>query len=274
MPHAAYNGAPLTCWDRHLSETSQVCFEQPLNERARTFLRLEHLFQQFSHCHDDKSEWGDRAYMLCLLDLLTLLGRNDIRTEITKELGEQVGKLQKLQNRPGVDPSRLENILQELTDLYNKMHDMQTQFNGSLIRDNDFLNAISNRAAIPGGSCSFDLPGYHLWLNRDDDFKEKHIGIWSQNLEYFERSVNLILRLFRTSADPQPYQADGGVYVHDLTQPCQMVRVLMPDNLPLYPEISAGRHRCTIRFMEQDGSTLSASQTQRHVSFQMACCHL
>lgn len=257
-----------------LSESKQICFEQPLNERARTFLRLEHLFQQSNHYHNDQTEWGDRAYMLCLLDILTLLGRNDIRTEIAKELGEQVNKLQKMQHRPGVDPGRLESILNELDELHKKMQDMQTRFNGSLVRDHDFLNAIANRAAIPGGSCSFDLPGYHLWLHRNEEFREKHISIWSQNLVYFERAVNLILRLFRTSADPQPEQADAGVYVHDLTQPCQLIRVFLAGDLPLFPEISAGRHRCTIRFMEQDADSLGATQTQRHVSFQMACCHL
>ncbi len=257
-----------------MSESKQLIFEQPLNERARTFLRLEHLFQQAAHHHADDSEWGTRAYLLCLLDILTILSRNDIRTEITKELGEQVLKLQRLQNRPGVDNGRLENVLRELEQLHQRMQSMQTQFNGTLVRDNDFLNAIANRTAIPGGSCSFDLPGYHLWLHSSKEAREQQIGRWSQNLEHFEHAVNLILRLFRTSADPESFEAEGGVYVHNLTQPCQMVRVLLDNQVPLYPEISAGRHRCTIRFMEQDTKKLSASQTQRNVSFRMACCHL
>lgn len=257
-----------------MSESTQLIFEQPLNERARTFLRLEHLFQQSAHYLADNSEWGSRAYLLCLLDILTILGRNDIRTEITKELGEQVNKLQRLQNRPGVDNSRLEDILNELNELHQKMQAMQTQFNGTLVRDIDFLNAISNRTAIPGGSCSFDLPGYYLWLHSSNEFRQEHITRWSQNLDYFERSVKLVLRLFRTSADPENYNAESGVYVHNLAQPCQLVRVFLAHDLPLYPEISAGKHRCTIRFMEQDKKSLSASQTQRNVDFRMACCHL
>lgn len=257
-----------------MPESPQLCFEQPLNERARTFLRLEHLFQQFSHHHADSSEWGSRAYMLCLLDILTLLSRNDIRIEITKELGEQVAKLRRLQNRPGVDNSRLEDILKELEELHRKMQEMQTQFNGTLVRDNDFLNAVSNRAAIAGGSCSFDLPGYYLWLHRSDDFRKQQISRWTQNLDYFERAIKLILRLFRTSADPKEYLAENGIHVHNLGQPCQLVRVFLDSDLGFYPEISAGKHRCTIRFMAQDERSLTASQTQKNVDFRMACCHL
>jgi cell division FtsZ-interacting protein ZapD len=38
---------------------------------------------------------------------------------------------------------------------------------GHYLRENDWLMTIKNRAAIPGGVCEFDLPGYHYWRHRD-----------------------------------------------------------------------------------------------------------
>ena len=38
---------------------------------------------------------------------------------------------------------------------------------GSHLRDNEWLMAIKQRTAIPGGVCEFDLPAYHWWLNQD-----------------------------------------------------------------------------------------------------------
>lgn len=265
--------APNTTGMGFVSESQNICFEQPLNERARTFLRLEHLFKQANYFRKEDSAWHTRAHILSLLDILTLLSRSDIRTEIAKELGEQVAKLEKLQNRPGVNNSRLEDILNELSELHKRMQQMQTQFNSGQLRDNEFLNAFSNRSAIPGGSCSFDLPGFHLWLNREEQFRTDHLEKWSRNLDFYEHTVSTILKLTRTSANPEPFEATEGVYVHELEKPCQLVRVFLEQPTSLFPEISAGRHRCTIRFMQQDDRSLTASQTHKTVAFDMACCH-
>ena len=38
-----------------------ICYEQPLNERARALLRLEFLFQQVDHAMAGDSTWDSRA---------------------------------------------------------------------------------------------------------------------------------------------------------------------------------------------------------------------
>ena len=45
-------------------------FEQPLNERMRTFLRLDFLYNQALHHNEMASPWGSRAAMASLIDIL------------------------------------------------------------------------------------------------------------------------------------------------------------------------------------------------------------
>ena len=251
---------------------SYTCFEQPLSERARTFLRLEHLFAKAEHHYQDTTEWGRRAHLLTLLDILTLLSRNDMRNEIVKELGEQHNKLRRYADHPDINQDRLHNTLIELDELHFQIQQLQTQHAGSLVRDNNFLNSVMNRSTIAGGSCSFDLPGYHLWLSRPPEVQERNITAWSRNLELFERSVELILRLLRTSAEPTIEVAENGIYQQNMKQPYQLIRVMLPEDTTVFPEISGGKHRCTIRFMQQDDESQQTLQVSNALRFQLCCC--
>ena len=67
-----------------------VVYEQPLNERVRTFLRLEFLFTQHHHHRADRTHWGVRATLRALLDIYTVVSRSDLKTEILKELADLI----------------------------------------------------------------------------------------------------------------------------------------------------------------------------------------
>src|SRR5690606_7195008 len=70
------------------------------------------------------------------------------------------------------------------------------------LREHEFLNTIRNRTAIPGGTCEFDLPGYHFWLNRPEDDRRRDLERWLDTLEPLRRAIRLILNLIRNSASP------------------------------------------------------------------------
>ena len=46
------------------------------------------------------------------------------------------------------------------------------------LRENEWLMAIKQRAAIPGGVCEFDLPAYHYWLNKDASARQQDLAGW------------------------------------------------------------------------------------------------
>jgi cell division protein ZapD len=251
-----------------------VVYEQPLNERARTFLRLEFLFAQHHHHRADRTHWGVRATLRSLLDIYTIVSRSDLKSEILKELGEQHGALSRLQQRPGVDASRLQGVLAELNEAINAMQVLTTHTLGTVLRDNEFLIALLHRSTIPGGVGAFDLPSFHHWLAQPFDHIRRDLDAWFADLVPFDRAVNLALRLLRQSTQPVEAVARGGMHVYTPPAEYELVRVLVAASAGVYPEISAGRHRYTVRFMSQRDVNTRPVQTGADVRFQLQCCAL
>src|SRR5262245_60047905 len=63
-------------------EPGVITFEQPLTERMRTFLRVEFLFGQTLFHVDEPTEFSSRAAVSALLEILTILGRGDVRSDV------------------------------------------------------------------------------------------------------------------------------------------------------------------------------------------------
>lgn len=251
-----------------------MVYEVPLNERTRLFLRLEFLFAQAAHHLKQPSPWDRRQYLVALLDVLQLLSRSDVRTEVSKELADHIAKLENLLNDPRVDGQRLTNVLDAARKLEQALGPVQAQFAGNLLRDSEFLTGIMNRVGVPGGTAPFDMPAYHHWLHRDAAFQEAQIQNWSRYLELFERCIAFALRLNRQSGDPKDVVATSGNFSLQLVRPYHLARIFLPADSWLYPEISAGRHRVAVRFMQLQEGDLKPVATTRDVPFQLTLCGL
>ncbi|WP_028080058.1 cell division protein ZapD [Solimonas soli] len=255
-------------------DVADLVFEQPLNERVRTFLRLELLFAQYRHHRKDGAVHGVRSTLHALLDLLVVISRSDLKNDILKELTDQYHHLTRLAAKPSVDQERLRGVLAEITAALNELQQLATQFANSLLRGSDFLTSILNRSTIPGGTCGFDLPHYHWWLSQPRAHIERDLDAWFADLRPFERAILLYLKLLRSSVQPEAVSAGNGIYLHTPTGPCVLVRVLVPAAAGVYPEISAGRHRFTVRFMGLRDISSRAQQAQSDIAFQLQCCNL
>ena len=251
-----------------------VVYEQPLTERVRTFLRLEFLFAEHAYHRGGNGHLAVRSTLQALLDILTVLSRSDLKNDILKELMDQHAALTKLAARPGIDASKLQGVLGEISDAVNGMQQLTTQFAASLLRGNDFLTALLNRSGIPGGTCAFDLPAYHFWLSQPCESIKRDLDAWFADLRPFEKAITLYLRLLRKSVEPETGVATGGMYVYAPQAPCVLVRVTVPASAHVYPEISAGRHRFTVRFMTTRDVNARSHQASSDITFQMQCCAL
>lgn len=249
-----------------------VTYEQPLSERIRTFLRLEFLFNEFFARLEGPTQWDSRDALTSLLDILNIFNRTDLKTEVMKELERQMTTLSALEHAPGVDRARLTQLLDEFDVLVDRMHALHGQI-GQELRQNEFLNDIKQRISIPGGTCDFDLPGYHFWLQRPAEQRMADLRRWIKVFEPIQLSIQLLLRLVRESAHSSQETAHEGFFqkILDPNAPCQLVRVTVPAEAPYFAEISGGRHRFTLRFLEflPDGNT---TQTTQDVSFKLTCC--
>jgi len=250
-----------------------VAYEQPLNERMRTFMRLEFLFEQLAHHATGTHLWDARAALATLLEVMAILNKGDVRTEVLKELERDAVLLNRLRTRDGVDEQRASNILESLEKIRRRVDSPERQLAQSL-RESDFLAGIRNRASIPGGTCAFDLPALHFWLSQSSAERARDLTLWLDHLDPVRRALKLILMLTRESAAPTHHDAGAGLFQMNLDGglPFQLVRVLIAQELRVFPEISAGKHRFTIRFLERPDLEQRARQTQRDVSFQLVLC--
>ena len=254
---------------------SGIVYEQPLNERVRTLLRLAFLFRKYEHHISGTSEWDIRSALDTLLDITDLISRVDIKNELAKELEKYASTLRALHVNPGVDLSRLDVILSDIHKCIEVLRDKNCQ-PGYTLKQDELVMSVKQRSAILGGSCNFDIPAYHYWLNRPSEDLRQMLNEWQQDLRIIKKSIYLIINLIRNSADPTTELAEKGFFQKSLEQNanCQLIRVILSPDSPYFPEISAGKHRFTIRFMEHLDTSIRPTQTESDLEFRLHCCIL
>ena len=254
-------------------EPAPVIYEQPLNERMRTFLRLDFLYTQAIYHSESPSPWGTRAAVASLLEILAITARGDARSDVLKELERHINVLKDYQAKSGVDPGRLKALTSNLLRLRNDLSAVGGNFMAPL-RDSEFLCAIKHRSAIPGGTCDFDLPDYSHWLSRAPEERATEFGQWLAMIRPLCDSIAEILWLTRQNARSKPETAIGGVFQLPLERetPCQLVRIALPGDIGLFPEISGNQHRCTVRFLNWSDSAHRPVHVETDVPFLLTCC--
>ena len=254
-----------------MSET--IIYEQPLNERIRTFLRLEFLFKNLDAALKGEGELDHRDVIQALSSILLVFDRSDLKQEIIKELERLISNLSALENTPGVDKQALDGLLSQLDQIVDSIQAHKSAI-GQSLRDNDFLYSIRQRSSIPGGTCDFDLPAYHYWLLHSSlESRKQQLTEWTGEFESIRQAVKITLELIRGSIGFNTKTAAVGFYQQSLNsnQATQLIRVQIPREASYYPEISGGKHRFTVRFMTFDINE-RAQQSSEDIEFSLSCC--
>jgi cell division protein ZapD len=255
------------------AETEPSIFEQPLNERMRTFLRLDFLYSQALYHNERASPWGTRAAVESLLDILAILTRGDVRSDVLKELERHLALLIEYQNHPGIDAARLRSLMSNLARLRSELGAVNAAWLQPL-RDSEFLAGIKHRTAIPGGTCEFDLPDYFFWLNQPVEARTEAFGRWLILLRPICDAITELLWLTRQNGRARQELAPAGVFnvTFDRDNPYQLLRICLPAGSALYPEISGSHYRCSLRFLEWRSLDVRPTQTEGDVKFTLVCC--
>jgi cell division protein ZapD len=257
----------------NLSVNNTIIYEFPLNERIRVFIRLEQLFQQFSHFSKGATVADKRAAITLLLDIMSIFRRNDLKSEILKELDRNAKTLNRIATSNNVDAEKLHEILSELTEISKKLYAMTGKI-GINVMESDLFQCIAQRSSIPGGTCSFDLPEYHYWLEQDETICRKDLELWSSPFEDIRIGIDLILSFIRNSNTPTQEIAPAGFFQFalDRSQPFQMLKISLDRSQACFAEISGGKHRCTIRFMAPAIDDKRPTQSLDDIPFALTCC--
>lgn len=232
-------------------KSTPVYYEQPLQELVRLFLRLEFLFSIINQSMPGKRVVDSHTALIAMVNTLHLLDRPDLRSKLTKELHRYSTNLARLRELPNIEQQKLTQVLAELENIAESLSKSHGKF-GQKLRENEFLTMLRQRLISPAGIYHFDIPAYQLWLHSPTADRQADLQTWHQQFADLELTCNLLLQLIRESSIPHKIVAKKGFYQATLDPQisCQMIRVSLPKESGIYPEISASRHGLTIRFLQ------------------------
>lgn len=250
-------------------------YEQPLNERVRSLLRLEKLFHQFAFHNQQGSAWDHTIAIKSINDLLSFCTRSDIKLEVLKEIERQRIKLERLAKRPQVDHAQLDTLLSKQSRIIEQLQSSSGQL-GQELQSTELLSAIRQKSSVPGCICDFDLPAYQYWLSNAEPVRKKQLEAWYKPFITLEAAVNLILDVLRQSTIDTEEKASGGFFQKsiDSNQTIQLLRIGIKSDSDYFPEISAGKHRFSIRFLTNHQPELRPEQYKDDISFNLSMCNI
>ncbi len=250
-----------------------IHYEYPLSERIRTLLRLEDLFDRFDAYAASSDPHAHHAALLTLFEMAEVAARADLKSDLMQELDRQKTVLTALRGNPHVQSTTLEQVLAAIETAHHGIYKLPGKV-GQHLREDDWLMAVKQRAAIPGGMCEFDLPSYHYWLHKPADAREAQLQRWLAPFSSIRAAVEIVLGLLRDSGRPEVQHAQNGSYQRMLeSRNPQLIRVTLADDLPCVPEISANKYMLNIRFV-QAGPEVVRSCTDQSLDFELTFCTL
>lgn len=250
-----------------------ITYEYPLNERIRTLLRLEDLFRRIAYFTRNDGSFDHHVALLSIFEILEVSSRADMKVDLVQELERQRQILLSFRNNPEISEEALSGALYEIEQASASLLAMAGKI-GQYLRENEWLMGIRSRAAIPGGACSFDLPAYHFWLNREVADRQRDLENWIRPLTPIRDGLTIVLRLLRASGHAEGQMARRGIYQLMLGgRMSQMVRVRVPSGTLAVPEISANKYALNIRFMAPE-TVSRPRQIEVDVPFELTFCSL
>ncbi|CAM5218214.1 Cell division protein ZapD OS=Castellaniella defragrans OX=75697 GN=zapD PE=3 SV=1 [Castellaniella defragrans] len=249
-----------------------ILYENPCNERVRTLLRVEYLFDRLFFFIKGEDPRCHQIAMGTLFELLDMCDRADVRTAVLQDLDRHRASLSALREHPGVDRPTLDKLLHDIQSASTDLSDQGRIGQG--VRDNEWLASLRGRITVPGGSSPIDLPSYYSWQIKPPSARTHDLEGWIRPFMPLYNGVALILRLLRDAGDAQDQLAVQGAYQEMLGgKTFQMLRVWVDPVLGVFPEISANKYVIWVRFSTQDNMT-KPQPAGRDVRFRLARCNI
>lgn len=246
----------------------KIIFEHPLNEKMRTWLRIEFLIKQL-YANKTFDQANALLFFHSLSELLEIIERSDIRADLLKELESQKQKLKVWLNVDGVDVALLTSILERLSALSVQLNTNPRI--GQDLKEDRFISSIRQRLMIPGGCCSFDLPSFHLWLHLPQAERDTQVINWISHFSSLNDTLTICMQLIRQSGVFKSFQCNSNFY-QDNNEQAELVRIRVPLINRVYPQVSGHKSRYTIRFLPFEANSDTNCTDKNAFEFELACC--
>ena len=250
-----------------------IIYEYPLNERIRTLLRLEDLFERLGVLLSRDDAIDHHFALLTLFEILEVASRADLKSDLLQELERQRQVLVAFRNNPDIAEDILLQVLGDMERASTALFAVAGKI-GQHVRENEWLMSIKQRSSIPGGTNEFDLPSYHHWLHRDAAERSADLQAWIGPMFAIRDAGAIVLKLLREGGKPAKHIAQNGTFSQMLGgRVAQLVRIRLPRTTPVIPEISANKYALNVRFTVF-GTDPRPKLTETNVEFELTFCNL
>jgi cell division protein ZapD len=249
-----------------------ILYEYPFNETVRTLLRLEHLLARFAPLLSRDTALDHHHALATLFEVMDLTSRADLKVDLLQELDRQRLLLSGYRGNPAIAEGALEGAIRRVELAHQRLGQMAGKA-GQALTGNDWLMSVRSRISIPGGTCAFDLPGYHAWQQDSPERRRADLHRWLTTLDPLAQALTVCLGLLRESASSQVIEVRGGQFQMSLSgpRPHQLARLQLPRSLGLVPEISGNRLLLAVRLLRPD-EDLRLKPTTEDLSLELTLC--
>jgi cell division protein ZapD len=223
-------------------------YEFPLNEKIRTYLRIENLFKQLMVYKTVQENWQHMSFFETLFTILDMLERLDIRTDGLKDIEVHERNLLHWSEHPKIDKTALNSTLQQIVKVKTSLK--QARKIGAGLKDNRFLTGIRQRFNVPGGTCSFDLPALHYLLKKPIPEIQEKVDSWISEFDLIQETLQITLTFLRERGKFEDTVAERGFYQGNTDEKIDLIRVHCTIDENFYPILSGNKYRYVIRFVQ------------------------
>lgn len=250
-------------------------YEHPLNEKIRLFSRLEFLIQRFNFYMERPTPENCHSALMVLLELYNLSSRLDVKSATLNVLDWQTQALQRMAELDDIDREKLQEILDKLDSRAERLHEFRGQL-GQHLKGHSFLNMLKQRSMIAGGVNCFDVPVFNYWYTRSEAERVANLEDWIGPFRIAYDAISIVLELVRHSGSAVNQVARDGFYQATLNgdREYQLLQIELPDNVHFFPEVSAGKQRFSVRFVNADTLEERSKQIVEDIEFSLSLCSL
>ncbi len=250
-----------------------ILYEYPFNERVRTYLRLEHLFERLGRLLARDDSVDHHFAFVTMFEIIEVAARSELKSDVLKDLEKLKQHMLAYRSNPGIAQDVLEAVISQIEAAFSSVN-AQTGKAGSSLNDNEWITSVRSRIAIPAGTCEFDLPAYFHWQHHNPVRRREDLMRWASSLWPLAQAVSLLLKLLRDTGSAQKVVASNGHFQQNLPQgrTFQLLRLRIDEQLGLVPEISGNRLIVSVRLLKPSPDDKLPVASTEEAGFELTLC--
>lgn len=249
-----------------------LTYEVPVSELLTLSLRIEYLIGKL-HTYINRDSPFDRQQSLSgLVELLTLLNKQELRSKYYKEFSHAYYLLSKIKD-DHVCPEKLGESLNDLQAQLTLLNQKSGKFADKL-RFMPFFKHLMQNSLLPLADYPNLNPEYHFWISQSQAICQNDLEQWFAHFSDIEHITQSYLSFVRKTGEFHQKTASRGFYQEHLGNKYQMVRIQLHPQQRAYPKISMGQHGASVQFFDFNGADHNPTKSLADIQFNIAYCCL